>query len=269
VEPLPTCRRPIDNKVEIARRCAFKAFKRDPILPKFADDECWNCAGQAKAGLCRASGGDPPSGPCGRVENAEFRAGALSRGWAFSGIISLIVADFHSNGPRKQKHPVGPGGAGSGAGSLWLMRLRCPIVVLALSLPVRAVFPEPNAVSIARLRHRVCMDRREEVIRYVQDRYGRDKVGPDHHFGALLSKAAVLDIGACGLQMPYGQVDRLSSCPCRRASKPVSIEHGLAQERSLRGGVTLEEVVKACWITASARSRGCSGNAFDPCRRLL
>ena len=40
-----------------------------------------------------------------------------------------------------------------------------------------------------------CMDRREEVIRYVQEKYGRDKVGQIITFGALLSKAAVRDIG--------------------------------------------------------------------------
>ena len=53
-----------------------------------------------------------------------------------------------------------------------------------------------------------CMDRREEVIRYVQEKYGRDRVGQIITFGALLSKAAVRDIGRV-LQMPYGQVDRL------------------------------------------------------------
>jgi DNA polymerase-3 subunit alpha len=53
------------------------------------------------------------------------------------------------------------------------------------------------------------MDRRDEVIQYVQEKYGRDKVGQIITFGALLSKAAVRDIGRV-LQMPYGQVDRLS-----------------------------------------------------------
>ena len=54
-----------------------------------------------------------------------------------------------------------------------------------------------------------CMDRREEVIRYVQEKYGYDRVGQIITFGALLSKAAIRDIGRV-LQMPYGQVDRLA-----------------------------------------------------------
>ena len=50
-----------------------------------------------------------------------------------------------------------------------------------------------------------CMDRREEVIRYVQEKYGYDRVGQIITFGALLSKAAIRDIGRV-LQMPYGPV---------------------------------------------------------------
>ena len=70
-------------------------------------------------------------------------------------------------------------------------------------------FLNPERVSMPDFDIDFCMDRREEVIRHVQDRYGREKVGQIITFGALLSKAAVRDIGRV-LQMPYGQVDRLS-----------------------------------------------------------
>ncbi|HAR51594.1 MAG TPA: DNA polymerase III subunit alpha, partial [Roseovarius nubinhibens] len=88
-----------------------------------------------------------------------------------------------------------------------------------------------------------CMDRREEVIRYVQDKYGRDRVGQIITFGALLSKAAVRDIGRV-LQMPYGQVDRLSKMIPVEGVKPVSIEQALAQEERLREEARREEVVE-------------------------
>ena len=87
-----------------------------------------------------------------------------------------------------------------------------------------------------------CMDRREEVIRYVQDKYGRDKVGQIITFGALLSKAAVRDIGRV-LQMPYGQVDRLSKMIPVEGVKPVSIEKALARTNRLREEAEAEEVV--------------------------
>ena len=87
-----------------------------------------------------------------------------------------------------------------------------------------------------------CMDRREEVIRYVQEKYGRDKVGQIITFGALLSKAAVRDVGRV-LQMPYGQVDRLSKMIPVEGVKPVSIEKALADEPRLREEANNEEVV--------------------------
>jgi DNA polymerase-3 subunit alpha len=87
-----------------------------------------------------------------------------------------------------------------------------------------------------------CMDRREEVIAYVQDKYGRDRVGQIITFGALLSKAAVRDVGRV-LQMPYGQVDRLSKMIPVEGVKPVSIEKALAQEERLRAEANAEEVV--------------------------
>ncbi|MEM6897719.1 MAG: DNA polymerase III subunit alpha, partial [Pseudomonadota bacterium] len=87
-----------------------------------------------------------------------------------------------------------------------------------------------------------CMDRREEVIRYVQEKYGRDKVGQIITFGALLSKAAVRDVGRV-LQMPYGQVDRLSKMIPVEGVKPVSIEKALADEPRLREEAKAEEVV--------------------------
>jgi DNA polymerase-3 subunit alpha len=87
-----------------------------------------------------------------------------------------------------------------------------------------------------------CMDRREEVIRYVQQKYGRDKVGQIITSGGLLSKAAVRDIGRV-LQMPYGQVDRLSKLIPVEGVKPVSIEKALSDEPRLREEAKNEEVV--------------------------
>jgi DNA polymerase-3 subunit alpha len=86
------------------------------------------------------------------------------------------------------------------------------------------------------------MDRREEVITYVQERYGREKVAQIITFGALLSKAAVRDVGRV-LQMPYGQVDRLSKMIPMEGVKPVSIEKALTDEPRLRELAREEEVV--------------------------
>ncbi len=230
----------LEATVEIARRCAFRARTRDPILPRFADDEVEELRRQAKAGLAARLAVIPHAAPVAEYEaRLDFELGIIE-GMGFPGYF-LIVADF-IKWAKDHDIPVGPG-RGSGAGSL---------VAYALTItdldPLRYQllferFLNPERVSMPDFDIDFCMDRREEVIRYVQDRYGRDKVGQIITFGALLSKAAVRDVGRV-LQMPYGQVDRLSKMIPVEGVKPVSIEKALADEPRLREEADREEVVK-------------------------
>ena len=152
----------------------------------------------------------------------------------------LIVADF-IQWAKDNNIPVGPG-RGSGAGSLVAYALTVTdLDPLRYSLLFER-FLNPERVSMPDFDIDFCMDRREEVIQYVQGKYGRDKVGQIITFGALLSKAAVRDIGRV-LQMPYGQVDRLSKMIPVEGVKPVSIEKALADEPRLREEAKAEEVV--------------------------
>jgi len=230
----------IENTVEIARRCAFMAYRRDPILPRFADDEVEELARQSRKGLKDRLAVIPHAAPVEDYEKRlEFELGIIE-GMGFPGYF-LIVADF-IKWAKDQDIPVGPG-RGSGAGSL---------VAYALTItdldPLRYQllferFLNPERVSMPDFDIDFCMDRREEVIRYVQDRYGQDKVGQIITFGALLSKAAVRDVGRV-LQMPYGQVDRLSKMIPVEGVKPVSIEKALHDEPRLRELAREEEVVE-------------------------
>ena len=230
----------LKNTIEIAQRCAFKVYKRDPILPKFADDEVVELRRQSNDGLQRRLAVIPHAVS---VEDYQKRLNFeldIIEGMGFPGYF-LIVADFIA-WTKRQNIPVGPG-RGSGAGSL---------VAYALTItdldPLRygllfERFLNPERVSIPDFDIDFCMDRREEVIRYVQQKYGRDRVGQIITFGALLSKAAVRDIGRV-LQMPYGQVDRLSKMIPVEGVKPVSIEKALADEPRLREEAKAEEVVE-------------------------
>jgi DNA polymerase-3 subunit alpha len=96
-------------------------------------------------------------------------------------------------------------------------------------------FLNPERVSMPDFDIDFCMDRREEVIRYVQEKYGRDRVGQIITFGALLSKAAVRDVGRV-LQMPYGQVDRLSKMIPVEGSSPSPSRRRWQEEPRLRRG---------------------------------
>ncbi len=228
----------VENTVEIARRCAFMAAKRKPILPIFAEDEVQELRRQANEGLQNRLAVIPHAATVEEYQaRLDFELDIIEK-MGFPGYF-LIVSDF-IKWAKAHDIPVGPG-RGSGAGSL---------VAYALTItdldPLRYAllferFLNPERVSMPDFDIDFCMDRREEVIRYVQERYGREKVGQIITFGALLSKAAVRDVGRV-LQMPYGQVDRLSKMIPLEGVKPVSITKALADEPRLREAAK-EEVV--------------------------
>ncbi len=246
----------VENTVEIARRCAFMAQRRKPILPRFADDEVEELRRQAQAGLVARLAVIPHAAPVEAYhKRLEYELGIIEQ-MGFPGYF-LIVADF-IKWAKGRGIPVGPG-RGSGAGSL---------VAYALTItdldPLRynllfERFLNPERVSMPDFDIDFCMDRREEVIEYVQEKYGRDRVAQIITFGALLSKAAVRDVGRV-LQMPYGQVDRLSKMIPVEGVKPVSIEKALQEEPRLREAARAEEVV-ARLLTYGQQIEGLLRNA--------
>ena len=129
----------------------------------------------------------------------------------------LIVADF-IQWAKAKGIPVGPG-RGSGAGSL---------VSYALTItdldPIRfgllfERFLNPERVSMPDFDIDFCQDRRDEVIRYVQERYGRDQVAQIITFGTLQARGVLRDVGRV-LQMPYGQVDKLCKLVPQNPAEP-------------------------------------------------
>ena len=229
----------LESTVEVAQRCAFMATCRDPILPLFASDEITELNRQAKDGLKNRLAIISHAAPVSEYEERlDFELKIIEQ-MGFPGYF-LIVADF-IKWAKEKDIPVGPG-RGSGAGSL---------VAYALTItdldPLRynllfERFLNPDRVSMPDFDIDFCMDRREEVIQYVQQKYGHDKVGQIITFGALLSKAAIRDMGRV-LQMPYGQVDRLAKLIPIEGVKPLSIEQALAEEPRLKEEAEREEVV--------------------------
>lgn len=229
----------VANTVEIARRCAFAVSRHKPILPRFADDEVEELRRQAKEGLAARLAVIPHSVPLAEYEaRLSFELGIIEQ-MGFPGYF-LIVADF-IKWAKDHDIPVGPG-RGSGAGSLVAYALTITdLDPLRYSLLFER-FLNPERVSMPDFDIDFCMDRREEVIQYVQEKYGREKVGQIITFGALLSKAAVRDVGRV-LQLPFGQVDRLSKMIPVEGVKPVSIDKALADEPRLREAARQEPVV--------------------------
>ncbi|MEO0994061.1 MAG: DNA polymerase III subunit alpha [Pseudomonadota bacterium] len=207
------------NTVEIARRCAVRPRTHPPILPRFAEDEVEELRRQSREGLAARLAVIPHAAPVEEYEaRLEFELSIIEK-MGFPGYF-LIVADF-IKWAKGQGIPVGPG-RGSGAGSL---------VAYALTItdldPLRygllfERFLNPERVSMPDFDIDFCQDRREEVIQYVQEKYGRDRVAQIITFGALLSKAAVRDVARV-LQLPFAVGDRLSKLIPVEGVKPVSI----------------------------------------------
>ncbi|MEM6745229.1 MAG: DNA polymerase III subunit alpha, partial [Pseudomonadota bacterium] len=221
----------LETTVEIARRCAFRPVTIDPILPRFAEDEVEELTRQAREGLEMrleqlVVTGAGLSGDRKEYEDRLAFELEVIEGMGFPGYF-LIVADF-IKWAKAREIPVGPG-RGSGAGS---------VVAWALTItdldPLRygllfERFLNPERISMPDFDIDFCMDRREEVIGYVQEKYGRDRVAQIITFGALLSKAAVRDVGRV-LQMPFFQTDRLSKMIPVEGVKPVSIKKARQDE---------------------------------------
>ncbi|MDV3456275.1 DNA polymerase III subunit alpha [Sphingomonas sp. HF-S4] len=119
----------------------------------------------------------------------------------------LIVADF-IQWAKAHDIPVGPG-RGSGAGSVvaWVLTIT-DLDPLKLGLLFER-FLNPERVSMPDFDIDFCETRRGEVIRYVQEKYGRDTVAQIITFGTMKARAVLKDVGRV-LQMSYGQVDRLA-----------------------------------------------------------
>ncbi len=245
----------LGNTVEIAERCAFRPHTHQPILPRFshgadgsAVDEADELRQRAEAGLTqRLSTAGVASGHTVDEyrERLDFELGVIA-GMKYPGYF-LIVADF-IQWAKKKGIPVGPG-RGSGAGSL---------VSYALTItdldPIRfgllfERFLNPERVSMPDFDIDFCQDRRDEVIHYVQERYGRDRVAQIITFGTLQARGVLRDVGRV-LQMPYGQVDKLCKLVPQNPTNPVTLARAIEDEPRLQAERDGDPVVKRAFDIA-------------------
>src|SRR6201998_3911016 len=146
----------------------------------------------------------------------------------------LIVADF-IQWAKREGIPVGPG-RGSGAGSVAAWAL----TITDLDPPRFGLLFE--RVSMPDFDIDFCQDRRDEVIRYVQEKYGRDRVAQIITFGKLQARAVLRDVGRV-LGVPYGQVDRLCKLVPNNPAHPVTLDKAIAGEPALQQARDSDESV--------------------------
>ena len=232
----------VDNTLTVARRCAYKAPVRKPILPKFDTggerDEAEELRTRAAAGLARRleqhvyaadmDAADREAAAAPYRERLDYELGVIID-MDFPGYF-LIVADFIGFA-RDRGIPVGPG-RGSGAGSVvaWSLGIT-DLDPLRFGLLFER-FLNPDRVSMPDFDIDFCQERRDEVIRYVQDKYGRDQVAQIITFGTLQARAALRDVGRV-LEMPYGQVDRICKMVPSNPANPVTLARAIEAEPRL------------------------------------
>ncbi len=240
----------LNNTVHIAYRCGFMVESQKPLLPPFPSEkpEPEELRIQAKLGLEN------------RLKTTVFHKDLLPEkieeirklyferleqeleiiiGMGYAGYY-LIVADF-IQWANSQEIPVGPG-RGSGAGSL---------VAWALTItgidPIRfdlifERFLNPERISMPDFDIDFCQDRRDEVIRYVCERYGHDRVAQIITFGKLQARAVLRDVGRV-LGMPYGQVDRICKLIPNNPAAPITLKEAIAQDPQLQAMASEDEIV--------------------------
>ena len=249
-----------DNTIDIARRCAFMVRKRDPILPRFptsegrTEDE--ELASQAREGLRARLAANAPAHPVEAYEARLEQEISVIQNMGFSGYF-LIVSDF-MKWAVSQGIPVGPG-RGSGASSL----VAWSLLITGLD-PLRyglvfERFLNPERVSMPDFDIDFCQERREEVIAYVQQRYGRDRVAQIITFGTLQARAVLRDVGRV-LQMPLGQVDRLAKMVPANPANPVTLARAIELEPRLQQAREEDESV-ARLLEIALRLEGLYRNA--------
>jgi len=225
----------ISNTVVIAQRCAFMPVEHAPILPAFPTlngrSEAEQLRTESEEGLekrLEALGieGDEAKPYWDRL---DFELGVILE-MGFPGYF-LIVADF-IQWSKNHGIPVGPG-RGSGAGSVvaWALTIT-DLDPLKFGLLFER-FLNPERVSMPDFDIDFCQDRRDEVIHYVQEKYGKERVAQIITFGKLQARAVLRDVGRV-LGMPYGYVDRICKLIPFNPAHPPTLQEALDVEPELR-----------------------------------
>ena len=242
----------VDNSLVVAQRCAYAPPERPPILPQYGTsagrNEATELTAMAEAGLERRL--EAHLFTFGMSAEARDEAARTYRerlAHELTVIIDmnypgyfLIVADF-IRFAKDSAIPVGPG-RGSGAGSVvaWALGIT-DLDPLRFGL-VFERFLNPDRVSMPDFDIDFCQEKREKVIRYVQQKYGHDRVAQIITFGTLQARAALRDVGRV-LQMPYGQVDRLCKMVPYNPARPVTLGQAIASEARLQNARDEDENV--------------------------
>ncbi|MDD7114688.1 MAG: DNA polymerase III subunit alpha [Lachnospiraceae bacterium] len=225
----PYAREALENTHKIAERCNVEIVFGEQKVPKFDVPEGYDAFSYLKE-LCEAGlkkrYGDPP--PKNLIERLEYELDTIKN----MGYVDyfLIVWDF-IRFAKSQGIAVGPG-RGSAAGSIVSYCLEITNIDPIRYQLIFERFLNPERVSMPDIDIDFCYERRQEVIDYVYQKYGKDKVVQIITFGTMAARMAVRDVGRV-LAIPYAQVDKVA--------KMIPMELGITIEKALNSNPELKQ----------------------------
>ena len=226
---IPAC---CENTVTLAKKCHLLLEEKQAKLPRVSKNEDENILLKkiAFAGLEEKFQNRLIDGTkTGYNQRLVFELDIIKK-MGYSGYF-LIVADF-IQWAKKNNIPVGPG-RGSGAGSLvaWVLTITNLDPIKFGLLFER--FLNPERVSMPDFDIDFCMERRDDVIKYVQKKYGSDRVAQIITFGSFQARAALRDVGRV-MQLPYEQVDKLCKLIPNNPAQQVSLKECVKDDANIK-----------------------------------
>ncbi len=229
----------LENTVEIAKRCNLTLTLGKNFLPDFPVPEGMTIndfiISESEKGLrerfekyALTGSGSQSENEAVYLERLKIELDVITQ-MGFSGYF-MIVADF-IQWAKNHDIPVGPG-RGSGAGSLVAYALKITDLDPIEFELLFERFLNPERISMPDFDIDFCMDRRDEVIDYVAECYGRNQVSQIITYGSMAAKAVIRDVGRV-LGLSYGFVDRLA--------KLIPMEIGITLSDALKSSPDLQQ----------------------------
>ncbi len=230
----------LENSVEIAKRCNVRFALHELRLPVFPLPQGGDVQTQIQNSTEQQLQSLLLKNP--RLNEEEYRrrlAYELKtiRQMSYEGYF-LIVADFIA-WARAHNIPVGPG-RGSGAGSLVAYLLGITEIDPIHYQLLFERFLNPERISMPDFDIDFCIDGRDDVIRYVMERYGHDKVSQINTFGSFGAKVSVRDVGRV-FKHPYGFVDKIAQMVSDRLN--ITLDEALKSDE-LKNAYQSDEKIK-------------------------
>jgi DNA polymerase-3 subunit alpha len=241
----------LENSLAVAARCGFAFDKQGLHLPEFPVPQGYDLDGYfekvARDGFEQRLGELRREADAGRLlhplEDYSARLDheiKVIRQMGYAGYF-LIVWDFIRYA-REAGIPVGPG-RGSSAGSLVAYSMRITdIDPLQYNLLFER-FLNPERVSMPDIDIDFCFRKRERVIDYVTEKYGRPNVAQIITFGTMAARAVIRDVGR-GLEIPYSDVDRIAKLVPAQPGVEITIDKALEDVPPLKEAYTKDPQVK-------------------------